>query len=108
MLHFDLVDARQVILDRILGSNDRSIRPVEFIQSGVERRGFAGTGRSCHQKDTVRPLDDRLETLVVLVREAQLLNAHLYISSVQMPQHERLTVFAWDESDEMFEVLDLE
>ena len=46
VLHLDLVDAGQVVLDRVLGRDDLPIRPVQLVQGGVQRGGLAGAGRA--------------------------------------------------------------
>ncbi len=61
VLHLDLVDAGQVILDRVLGGDDLSIRPVQFVQGGVEGGGLARAGRPRDQEDAVGAFDDLLE-----------------------------------------------
>ena len=58
VLHLDLVDAGQVVLDRILGRDDLPVRPVQLVQGGVERGRLAGAGRPGDQEDAVGPLDD--------------------------------------------------
>ena len=50
-----LVDAGQVVLDRILGRDDLAIRSVQLVQGGVERGGLAGAGRPGDQEDAVGP-----------------------------------------------------
>ena len=46
MPDFNLIDARQVVFDRIFGRDDLAVGPVELIERGVERSGFAAAGMS--------------------------------------------------------------
>ena len=52
--YLDLVDAAQLILDRILDSDDFLSRIVDFLQGAVERRGLAAPGRSGDQDHPMR------------------------------------------------------
>ena len=105
MLHLDLIDARQVVLDRVLGRDDLAVGPVQLVQGGVQGGRLARAGRSGHQEDAVRPFDDRLESLIVLVREAELLDGHLNTVSVQDPHDDRLAVDRRQDADAQVEVL---
>src|SRR5206468_10122801 len=53
VLNFDLIDARQVVLDRVFGRDDFAVRPVQFIKSRVQGRGLARSGRTGHAENTV-------------------------------------------------------
>src|SRR5205823_6304133 len=60
VLHFHLVDARQVVLDGVFRRDDLPIRTVQFVQGAVQGRRLAGAGRAGDQEDAVGPLDDLL------------------------------------------------
>ncbi len=56
-----LVDAVQVILDRVFDRQDLQFRTDDLLERRVKRRGLARSGRSGHQHDAVRPVDDLVE-----------------------------------------------
>ncbi len=87
-----MVDAGEVIFDRIFGGDDLAIGPVELIQRGVERCGLARPGRTRHQKDSVGPFDDLLKRLVVFFLEPQIHDADAHGIGTQDTQHDRFTV----------------
>src|SRR4051812_15559798 len=66
-----LVDAREVVLDGVLGGDDLAVGAVELVEGAVERRGLARAGRAGDQEDAVGALDDLLERLVVILLKAQ-------------------------------------
>ncbi len=68
--HLDLVDARQVVLDRVFGRDDLAVGPVQLVQRGVERGRLARAGRARDQDDAVRPADEVVEDLEVLAPTA--------------------------------------
>ena len=70
-LHLALVDAGQVVLDRVLGGDDLDVGPVQLVERGVEGGRLARPGRAGHEQDAVGPLDQLLEPLPVLVAEAE-------------------------------------
>ena len=55
--HLHLVDARQIIFNRIFGRDDFCVGPIEFIERGVERRGFPRSGWTGHENDAVGAAD---------------------------------------------------
>ena len=57
-LHVHLVDAADLVLDRILGGEDVAARLVDPVQARVERGRLAAAGRAGDQDDAVRPLDE--------------------------------------------------
>ena len=54
--HLDLVDALELILDRVFDGDDLSGDRVQCQQPGVERGGLAAAGRPGHQHDAVGQL----------------------------------------------------
>src|SRR5262245_37826940 len=105
VLYLYLIHTRQVVLNWLLSSNDLPIRTVQLVQCGIQRRRLARTRRPSHQKDTVRPLDDRLEALVIVLGKTQIFNANLYTAAVQDTHHGRLTVYRWQNAHAQIEVL---
>ena len=61
VLDLDLVDAGQVILDRVFGRDDLAVRTVQRVQCRVQRRGLAGPRGTGDQEDPIRPTDQALE-----------------------------------------------
>src|SRR5215213_4901631 len=67
-----LVEARYLVLDGVLDGYDVLLRGVQLLEGCVERRGLTRAGRPRNQGSPVRPAEDGLETLIVLLLEAQL------------------------------------
>ena len=65
--NLDLVDALELIFDGVFDGDDFAQGIIDFIQRGVQRRGFAATGRARDQDDSVRQLEDSVESSVVHV-----------------------------------------
>ena len=59
--HLDLVDARELELDRVLHGHDIARHRVQLEQAGIERRRFAAAGRAGDQHHAVRQLERPLE-----------------------------------------------
>src|SRR5258708_20822984 len=57
VLDLDLVDARQIVFNWILGGDDLYIRPVQFVEGCIERGGLSGASRTADQKNSVRSPD---------------------------------------------------
>ena len=53
-LDLDLVDALELVFDRVLDRQHLAVDGVEFEQGGVERRRLAAAGRAGDQNDAVR------------------------------------------------------
>src|SRR5262249_53158828 len=99
MFHLDLINSRQVVFDGILRGDDLPIRPIQLVQGRVQGRRLSRAGRSGYQEDAVGPLDDVLEAPVIVFREAQILNAHLYTTAVQNAHDAGLTHIGRQEAD---------
>ena len=52
-VHLDLVDARELILDRVLDGDDLGLFGVEREQGGIERGGLARAGGAGDEQDAV-------------------------------------------------------
>src|SRR5690242_15147065 len=63
-LHLDLIDADQLILDRILDGKGLAFRRVEGVERRVERGGLAAAGGAGHQDDAVRLIEQLGKGLV--------------------------------------------
>ena len=66
--HRDLVDAGQLVLDRVLDRHDVVLRVVQLLEHGVERGRLAGTGRAGDENHSVRRVDRLLEFVERVLR----------------------------------------
>ena len=71
----DLIDALELIFDRIFNGDDFADGIVDLVQRGVERRGFAGARRAGDQNDAVRQAENMLETFIFALGHADLAQA---------------------------------
>src|SRR6185437_9486661 len=99
LAHLALVNAREIVFDRVLGGDDLAVRAVELIERAVQRRRLTGAGWAGHQKDAVRSLDDPLEDLVVVFLEAHVLDADADRIGAQNTKHDRLAVIRRQRAD---------
>ena len=67
----DLVDARQLVLDRVLDRDDVDLGAVVLGEQRVERRALARPGRPRHEDHALRLGDGALEHLLLLRRQAE-------------------------------------
>ncbi len=74
-VHLDLVDARHLVLDRVLDRDDVAVDRVERVERRVERGGLARAGRAGDQHRAVGLVEARLEALAGLVAHAQRVDA---------------------------------
>ena len=92
LVHLHLVDARQHVFHRVLHRDDLAVRPVDEVQTGIQRRRLARTGRAGDQQDAVRQADQPLERLLVVREEAQFRQTQLQAFLVQNTHHDALAV----------------
>src|SRR2546422_903398 len=95
-LHGDLVDALQLVLDGVLDRDDLALRRVDLVERLVERGRLAGAGGPGDQDDPVRALDQRVETLERVGREAELVERQEHARALQQPHDDRLAVHGGD------------
>ena len=55
--HRNLIDAGQLVLDRVLDRHDVVLRVIQLLQHRVKRRRFARAGRPGHQNHSMRRVD---------------------------------------------------
>ena len=72
VVHLDLIDSEQVVLDRILGRGDVRVRLVELRQGRIERRRLSGTGGPGDQDHPVREMNALPEAFESLLFEPKL------------------------------------
>ncbi len=99
VVDLDLVDAAQVVLDRVLDGDDLALDVVDARERRVERGGLAAAGRAGDQHDAVRQVQDLLERGAVPRGHAELLEAEQRGAAVQQAQHHRLAVEHRDDRD---------
>jgi hypothetical protein len=81
------------------------LRAVQLVQRAVQRRRLARAGRAGHEEDAVGPLDDLLELLVVVLLEAEVLDADADAVRPQDTQHARLAVVRGQRADAEVDVV---
>ena len=91
-LGLDLVDALDLVFDRVLDGDDLDPGGVELAQRGVQRGGLARAGRAGDQQDAVRLLQHVLELRQELVGEAELVEIQHHRLAIQQTHHHRLAV----------------
>ncbi len=77
-LHLHLSQSFLRDFHRIFRRPDLHVLGVDEAESGVERRGFAGTGRTDDETDAVRFLQDFLEAREIALAESHLLNGQRF------------------------------
>jgi hypothetical protein len=89
-LHLDLVDAFELVFDRILDRDDLHVRRVDLRQRGVQRGGLARTGRAGDQQDAVRTFQHVDETLLEVVGETERGEIEHHRFAIEDTHHHRL------------------
>ena len=74
VIDLHLIDALQVVLDRILSGDDLSIRPIKGAHRCIKRCGLSRTGRAGHKNNSVGALDQLVEFLEILFTKPELTN----------------------------------
>ena len=92
----DLVDALQLVLDRIFDGDDLTVRRVDLVEGPVEGRRLAGSGRAGDEEDAVRLPDQPFEAGQHPRREAELLERQEHALAVEETHHDRLAVHRRD------------
>src|SRR6266446_5779612 len=90
LLHLNLVDAVELVLDRILDGEDLALGRVEADERCVERRGLAAARWPGDKKDAVRALERVEIDLEVAAAQAKRREIQPYALAVQQPQHDAL------------------
>src|SRR2546426_739598 len=98
-LHVDLVDALELVLDRVLDGDDLPVGRVDLVERAVERRRLAGARRPGDEQDPVGALDERLEPPERARREAELLHREEHARAVEEPHDDGLAVHGRDRRD---------
>ena len=90
VVHLHLVDAVELVLDRVLDGHDVLFRRGQEVQDRVQRRGLAAAGRPGHQHDAVRLGEDAAEAGELLGEDAKLLQRNVEVGFVENPQDDFL------------------
>ena len=104
VLDLNLVNAGQVILDRVFGGDDLPIGAVQFAESTIQSRCLAASGGAGHKEDAVWATNDRLEAAIVFLTESKIADTHLDVFSVENSQHDGLSMARGEDADSKVEV----
>ena len=99
VLDLHLVDAGEVILDRIFGGDDLGVGAVELVERGVERGRLARTRGTGDEDDAVGAANQVFELPEIVFGEPQLPDADLDVVFVEDPHHDRLAVVGGQDAD---------
>src|SRR5258706_3963701 len=88
----NLIDALQLIFDRLFDGDDPLLHRVDGAQKGVEGRGFARAGRTGHQHDPVRLNDDFANRCFLLLGKTKLFEAEKDLSASQQTERYAFTI----------------
>ncbi len=99
-----LVDAVEVILDRVLDGKDLELGADDVAEGGVEGRGFSGARGAGDEDDAVRPADQLGEAFVVQALHAQVVEFELDRRAVEDTQDD---TFAEGHRDDRHTQVDL-
>ena len=95
VLYRHLIKAFHLILHRILHRHDAFINGVDRVEKGVQRGGFARTGRPGDQHDAVRPPDDFSNGLLNLLGHAQSIQPLEHTVAGEQAQRNTLAIHRW-------------
>ena len=87
-----LVDAVEVVFDRVLGGDDLAVRRVEDVERRVQRGGLARAGGAGHQEDAVGTADDPVEDVERVLLETEVEETDAHAVGAQDAQHHALAV----------------
>src|SRR5262245_60467766 len=88
----DLVDAFELIFDRVFGGDDLDVGRVDFDQGAVERGRFAGAGGAGDEHDAVRQVDELSKGLVGVLLHADRAEVELHRPLVQNTHDDAFTM----------------
>ena len=99
VLDLHLIDAGEVILDRIFRGDDLGVGAVELVERGVERGRLARARRTGDEDDAVGAANQVFELPEIVFGEPQLPDADLDVVFVEDPHHDRLAVVGGQDAD---------
>src|SRR5438046_6760576 len=91
-LHLNLVDAGELVFDRIFDRDDVADRRVELEETGVEGRRLAAAGRPGHQHHAVRQIEYPLQRLADIIRQPKLHKIELDGGAIEHAQHNAFAI----------------
>ena len=88
----DLVDALDLVFDRILDRDQLAAGRIEFRERPGQRRGLAGAGRTGHEHEAVRRFEMMQQQFAIPVREADAFQGHGRIAVLQKADRDAFAV----------------
>ena len=70
-VHLNLIDTRHLVFHRILHRNDLTIRAVDMIEAGIQRRRFSRSRGTCHQNNSIWQSNQTFKLLLVIGEETK-------------------------------------
>ena len=104
-LDLHLVDAVELVLDRVLDREHLAVRRVQLDQRGVERGGLAAAGRAGDQDDAVRAGERLVIGVERIAGEAKRREVERDAGPIQDAQDHRLAVHGGHRGDAQVDVL---
>ncbi len=104
-LDLDLVDAVELVLDRVLDGQHLAIRRVQLDQRGIQRGGLAAAGRAGDQDDAVGPVERLAIGPQRLRLEAQRDEVERHAAAIEHAQHHGLAMHGRQGRDAQVDVL---
>ena len=98
-VHLALNEAFDVIFHRVLGGENLGLDVIQLIESGVQRSGLAGTGRTSDDDNSVGLIDERAQFLKVIIAQADAVQRELHVGTVKNTEHHALTEHGGKHSD---------
>src|SRR5205085_5020309 len=91
-LHLNLVDAGELVFDRIFDRDDVADRRVELEETGVEGRRLAAAGRAGHQHHPVRQFQYPFQPVADIVWQPKLHKIELDGGAIEHAQHNAFAI----------------
>src|SRR5947207_10102843 len=88
----NLIDAFELILDRVFNGDDFADRVIDLVERRVKSRGLAAAGGTGHQDDSVRQLEHAPETIQFACVQTQFAHSAQGRVLPQQTHHDRFTV----------------
>src|SRR5207248_692210 len=104
-LHLNLVDAGELVFDRIFDRDDVADRRVELEETGVEGRRLAAAGRPSHQHHAVRQIEYPLQRLADIIRQPKLHKIELDGCAIEHAQHNAFAIERGDRRNPKIDLL---
>ena len=103
-MNLNLIDAGDLVLDRIFDREDLYVRPVESLQGRIQRSGFAGARRPGHEHDPIGLIHQGLECCDSIGIEAKLREVELDPRPVEDAHYDTFPIDRRDRRDAKVDV----